>query len=47
MFEGFETRHLDTSGPRIRFVHGGDGPPLLLLRGNPQAHVMWRKIGSR
>ncbi len=21
--------------------HGGDGPPLLLLHGNPMTHVMW------
>ena len=47
MFEGFETRDLDTSGARIRFVHGGDGPPLLLLHGNPQTHVIWHKIANQ
>lgn len=47
MFEGFETRDLDTSGARIRFVHGGDGPPLLLLHGNPLTHVSWHKIADR
>ena len=26
---------------------GGTGPPLLLLHGNPQTHVMWHKIAPR
>jgi haloacetate dehalogenase len=47
MFEGFETRDLETSGARIRFVHGGEGPPLLLLHGNPLTHVSWHKIADR
>jgi haloacetate dehalogenase len=25
-------------------VHGGAGPPLLLLHGYPQTHVMWHKV---
>src|SRR6185295_9895140 len=27
--------------------HGGSGPPLLLLHGNPLTHVMWHKIAPR
>lgn len=27
-------------------MHGGDGPPLLLLHGYPQTHVMWHKVAS-
>ena len=47
MFENFETRDIDTSGARIHFRHGGDGPPLLLLHGNPMTHVSWHKIANR
>lgn len=42
MFEGFDDAFLDTSGARIRVRHGGAGPPLLLLHGNPQTSAMWR-----
>jgi haloacetate dehalogenase len=47
MFEGFDRRQLTTSGTTINFVKGGDGPPLLLLHGYPQMHVMWHKIAPR
>ena len=44
MFEGFERRQVETSDTTINLVKGGDGPPLLLLHGYPQSHVMWHKI---
>ncbi|MFN8499801.1 MAG: alpha/beta hydrolase [Anaerolineae bacterium] len=44
MFEGFERRRVETSGASIHLVVGGSGPPLLLLHGYPQTHVMWHKI---
>lgn len=44
MFEGFELTTLDADGMRLRARIGGSGPPLLLLHGNPQTHVMWHKI---
>src|SRR3954451_20965606 len=47
MFEGFELTTIDTGEARIRLRHGGSGPPLLLLHGNPQSHVMWHKIAPR
>src|SRR3954464_5381548 len=47
MFEGFELTTIDTGEARIRLRHGGSGPPLLLLHGNPQTHVMWHKIAPR
>ena len=47
MFEGFETRQIETSGTTINLVTGGSGPPLLLLHGYPQSHVMWHKIAPR
>ena len=47
MFEGFEPRQIRTSGTTINLVQGGNGPPLLLLHGYPQTHVMWHKIAPR
>jgi haloacetate dehalogenase len=47
MFEGFTVRQIETSGARIHLRHGGSGPPLLLLHGNPLTHVMWHKIAPR
>ena len=47
MFEGFERRQIETSETTINLVMGGDGPPLLLLHGYPQTHVMWHKIAPR
>lgn len=34
-------------GVVIRAAIGGDGPPLLLLHGHPQTHVVWRKVAPR
>lgn len=44
MFEGFELRQWHTTQGVIRGRIGGAGPPLLLLHGNPQTHVMWHRV---
>ncbi len=44
MFEGFTKTQIETKGATINLVHGGSGPPLLLLHGNPFNYVMWHKI---
>jgi haloacetate dehalogenase len=44
---GFIQQDIQTSGARIRLRHGGSGPPLLLLHGNPLTHVAWHKIAPR
>ncbi|UEM02094.1 alpha/beta hydrolase [Skermanella rosea] len=46
MFEGFTRRRIATSGAEINLVVGGDGPPLLLLHGFPQNHVIWHKVAG-
>src|ERR1700685_229841 len=43
-FPGFERRQVKTSGATVNLLTGGSGPPLLLLHGYPQTHVMWRKV---
>jgi haloacetate dehalogenase len=46
-FPGFTQRRIATSGAEINLVTGGSGPPLLLLHGYPQTHLMWRKLAPR
>ena len=47
MFGGFELATIETGETQIRVRHGGSGPPLLLLHGNPQTHVMWHRVAPR
>ena len=47
MFEGFRERRIATGGAEIHAVVGGDGPPLALLHGYPQTHVMWHRVAPR
>jgi len=47
MFEGFTVRRVATAEAEIHLRCGGDGPPVLLLHGHPQTHVMWHHIAPR
>ena len=47
MFEGFTHTRIKANGVSINLVHGGSGPPLLLLHGYPQTHVEWHKVAPR
>jgi haloacetate dehalogenase len=40
----FEYRRVDVEGVTINCAIGGSGPPVLLLHGYPQNHLMWRDV---
>ncbi|TYR30740.1 alpha/beta hydrolase [Mesorhizobium microcysteis] len=44
LMEGFRYETVKTGGAEIRVAIAGDGPPLLLIHGNPLTHVSWHKI---
>ncbi len=44
LLEDFSRGLVATSGAEINLRMAGDGPPLLLLHGYPQTHVMWHKV---
>ena len=44
MFEGFQRFRVDTGEAVISAVHGGTGPPVLLLHGFPESSAMWAGI---
>ena len=44
LFPGFSTHRIDTPIGKMFARTGGNGPPLLLLHGYPQTHVMWHRV---
>jgi len=47
LFPGFKHIDMRTKGAIIRVRHGGSGPPLLLLHGYPNNHVLWYAVAAR
>jgi haloacetate dehalogenase len=45
-FEGFELSQIDLGEVSLRVRHGGSGPPLLLLHGYPETHMMWGQVAA-
>ncbi len=43
MFDGYRAGRFDSAGVDIAWWTKGDGPPLLLIHGYPQTHVMWHR----
>jgi haloacetate dehalogenase len=44
LYPGFASHRIKTAGAEIFLRTGGSGPPLLLLHGYPQTHVIWHKV---
>lgn len=44
LFPGFESRYFPTKEGQVFARIGGKGPPLVLVHGFPQSHVMWHRI---
>jgi haloacetate dehalogenase len=44
LMPGFRLERIATNGAEINVAIGGDGPPLLLLHGNPLTHVSWHRV---
>lgn len=47
MFKRFQRGECNVNGVRIAYRKGGSGPPLLLLHGYPQTHVMWHQVADQ
>jgi len=47
LFPGYAAEWIDTSSGRIFARVGGNGPPLLLLHGFSETHVMWHRVAPQ
>jgi len=47
LFPGYDAKWIDTSAGRIFARVGGKGPPLLLLHGFSETHVMWHRVAPQ
>ena len=43
----FQSTVINTGEAEIYLRYGGQGPPLLLLHGHPQTHMMWHELAPR
>src|SRR5215207_11017305 len=46
LFPSFQSRWIDVGMGRMFARVGGEGPPLVLLHGFPQTHVMWHRLAG-
>jgi hypothetical protein len=44
MFLGFTSHLVESRNGDIFVIQGGPGPPVLLLHGFPETHLMWRAV---
>ena len=47
LFPGYASKWINTRSGRIFARVGGKGPPLLLLHGFSETHVMWHRVAPR
>jgi haloacetate dehalogenase len=45
-FKGFQLSQVDIGEVSLRVRHGGSGPPLLLLHGYPETHMLWGQVAD-
>ena len=45
-FEGMKLSRIELPEVSLRVRHGGSGPPVLLLHGYPETHMMWAKVAE-
>jgi len=46
-FDGFKLSQIEVGEVSLRVRRGGSGPPLLLLHGYPETHMMWREVAAK
>ena len=44
MYRAFTQKRIHANGVEIHALIGGSGPPLLLLHGYPQSHLIWHRV---
>jgi haloacetate dehalogenase len=44
VFDGFREFDIGTAGTTIHGRRAGDGPPVLMLHGIPETHLMWHRV---
>ena len=44
LLPGFESRRVDVDGVTVNCAIAGSGPPVLMLHGYPENHLMWRHV---
>ncbi|MGH7578797.1 MAG: alpha/beta fold hydrolase, partial [Gemmatimonadales bacterium] len=47
MLDDFQAAAVETGETAIFVCRSGSGPPILLLHGFPQTHLMWRGVAPR
>src|SRR5436305_2234802 len=47
LFPGYASEWINTASGRIFARVGGNGPPLLLLHGFSETHVMWHRVAPQ
>lgn len=46
LFQGYKASSAGLNDVTIHYRVGGEGPPLLLLHGHPQTHVIWHRVAG-
>ena len=44
---GFDVQRVELPDLSINYASAGAGPPILLLHGHPQTHIVWRKVAPQ